>query len=180
MRRGRRSKARGHATVFNGIQFRSRLEARVAALFDILDWDFTYEPDLNLTYYIPDFYIVTCELVAEVKPLTKLSNDHKEVAAAQTKINDSGYEGRSMLIGAVPRLDAEGRVVFGLMTEGPDATEMVAFHLTREEGTWMPCTCASGCIDSVYERTNQLWAKYQWTEAGNAVQFKKPRTRQPK
>lgn len=176
MRRGRRSKARGHATVFNGIQFRSRLEARVAALFDILDWDFTYEPDLGLSYYIPDFYLTPFDIICEVKPIARF--DSLTVTSAQTKVKDSGYMGEGvMLVGAIPRLDANGRTVFGLLSKGFDPHVMLPFHLTRHEGSWLPCTCAEGCMDTIYARTNQIWAKYQWIEAGNNVQWKSPKKR---
>jgi hypothetical protein len=36
--------ARGIQTTYRGTRFRSRLEARWAAFFDMVDWDWTYEP----------------------------------------------------------------------------------------------------------------------------------------
>lgn len=162
--------------MFNGISFRSRLEARVAALFDILDWEFTYEPDLGLSYYIPDFYLSDFDIIAEVKPIARF--DSLTVTAAQTKIKDSGYEGEGcMLVGAIPRSDKLGRTVFGLLSKSFDPHVMLPFHLTREMGHWLPCTCAEGCVETVYERTNQLWAKYSWISCGNSVQWKAPKKR---
>jgi hypothetical protein len=48
-------------TVYNGIEFRSRFEADVAALMDRLGWKWTYEPKSfllpNGIHYRPDFYV---------------------------------------------------------------------------------------------------------------------------
>lgn len=41
-------------TVYEGVNFRSRLEARWAAMFDLLGWEWEYEP-VELAGYIPDF-----------------------------------------------------------------------------------------------------------------------------
>lgn len=43
-------------TVYNGVQFRSRLEARWAAFFDLCGWRWDYEP-LDLNGWIPDFAV---------------------------------------------------------------------------------------------------------------------------
>ena len=45
-------------TTYKGIRFRSRLEARWAAMFDICGWRWEYEP-LDLPGWIPDFLIHT-------------------------------------------------------------------------------------------------------------------------
>lgn len=41
-------------TKYNGVQFRSRLEAKWAAFFDILKWPWLYEP-VDLGEWSPDF-----------------------------------------------------------------------------------------------------------------------------
>lgn len=63
-----------HPTEYHGVMFRSRLEARWACLFDLLDWSWEYEP-IDLVSWSPDFLIKqTCnvcgmhEMYAEVKP----------------------------------------------------------------------------------------------------------------
>lgn len=43
-------------TAYGGVNFRSRLEARWAAMFDLLGWRWEYEP-LDLDGYIPDFLV---------------------------------------------------------------------------------------------------------------------------
>lgn len=43
-------------TSYAGVRFRSRLEARWAAFFDLLEWKWDYEP-IDLNGYIPDFIV---------------------------------------------------------------------------------------------------------------------------
>ena len=55
-------------TVYEGVRYRSRLEARWAAFFDQIGWRHTYEP-FDANGYIPDFAIYGSEpLLVEVKP----------------------------------------------------------------------------------------------------------------
>lgn len=55
-------------TVYAGVQFRSRLEARWAAFFDVVGWPWEYEP-LDLAGYIPDFVLAfPMPMLVEVKP----------------------------------------------------------------------------------------------------------------
>jgi hypothetical protein len=60
-------------TVYAGVQFRSRLEARWAAFFDLLGWKWEYEP-FDLEGYIPDFLLHQRPhtiWLAEVKPVSE-------------------------------------------------------------------------------------------------------------
>lgn len=57
-------------TAYNGIQFRSRLEARTARLLDQLKVKWVYEAegyDLNGTWYLPDFWLPEHRAFVEVK-----------------------------------------------------------------------------------------------------------------
>jgi hypothetical protein len=59
-------------TLYRGVQFRSRLEARWAAMFDLMGWNWRYEP-LDFDGWIPDFIIKRAyeagdDLLVEVKP----------------------------------------------------------------------------------------------------------------
>ena len=56
--------------VYNSIQFRSRLESRWAAFFDLIGWNYTYEP-YDLEKWSPDFKLTTqagTKFLVEVKP----------------------------------------------------------------------------------------------------------------
>jgi hypothetical protein len=80
-------------TRYNGIQFRSRLEARYAAYFDLRgDTEWQYEP-LEMPGWIPDFTITvhvgekTAKYLVEVKPIEDVkqfanSDDGKKVLKA--------------------------------------------------------------------------------------------------
>lgn len=59
-------------TTYAGVTFRSRLEARWAAFFDICGLQWKYEPRFDfIKGWLPDFLITTsaCEILAEVKPI---------------------------------------------------------------------------------------------------------------
>lgn len=68
---------KAHETFYRGIRFRSRLEARWAAFFDLAGWTWEYEP-FDLEGWSPDFLVsFPCghsecsgshELLVEVKP----------------------------------------------------------------------------------------------------------------
>jgi hypothetical protein len=59
-------------TLYNGVRFRSRLEARWAVYFDALGIQWRYEFEgYNLPvvgYYLPDFWLPPVNMWAEVKP----------------------------------------------------------------------------------------------------------------
>jgi len=58
----------GIKTEYKGIQFRSMLEARYAAWFDLVGWQWVYEP-FEADHYIPDFMIQgEHPFLVEVKP----------------------------------------------------------------------------------------------------------------
>ena len=82
-------------TRYSGVNFRSRLEAKWAAVFDMLHWKWTYEPD-DFNGWIPDFAIHGKQLVyVEVKPVYSFP---KEVA---DKIDASGcLDDEVMIVGS--------------------------------------------------------------------------------
>jgi len=58
-------------TTYQGYKFRSRLEARWAVFFDAMNWEWQYEKEgfiLPSGWYLPDFWIETINMWAEVKP----------------------------------------------------------------------------------------------------------------
>jgi hypothetical protein len=66
-------------TKYKGVQFRSKLEARVAVFFNYygLKWD--YEPESfrlkNGQIYCPDFFLSDLDCFCEVKPIRDVSSD---------------------------------------------------------------------------------------------------------
>lgn len=84
-------------TAYRGVQFRSRLEAKWAAFFDLCSWPWQYEP-LDLNGYIPDFVLpFKCgPVLVEVKPeiYRKALQPHTQ------KIEQSGWKHESLIVGA--------------------------------------------------------------------------------
>lgn len=75
-------------TKYKGIRFRSRLEARWAVYFDVLDLKWEYEKEgyalNNQYYYLPDFWLPEVKMWAEVKP-EKFTEIEKEKARLLAK-----------------------------------------------------------------------------------------------
>jgi hypothetical protein len=84
-------------TTFNSTRYRSRLEARWGAFFDLLEWDAHYEP-LDLDGYIPDFVLHGKDerILVEVKPVAGMDDPlFKETAA---KIEGSGWQHEALIV----------------------------------------------------------------------------------
>jgi hypothetical protein len=74
---------KSHPTKYNDVLFRSRLEARWAAFFDLAKWEWEYEP-IDLNGWSPDFMVVfpcnhsecngSHSLLVEVKPYFIISD----------------------------------------------------------------------------------------------------------
>ena len=138
---------RAHPTRYAGTLFRSRLEARWAAFFDLVGWHWEYEP-VDLAGWSPDFYVryfcghSDCppyhELYVEVKPYRTIGEfaDH-----------------------AVAKMDAYQTPTPAMFGIEPDVTE------------WEMCHGAGGGIFRVSELIHD--AENFWREAGNLVQWKR-------
>ena len=90
---------RGIPTLVHGVEMRSRLEATWAHFFDVLHWEWEYEP-FDLDGYIPDFALKFPDrmFLVEVKPFFTLP----ELATQITRIRDAGWEGPALAVGASP------------------------------------------------------------------------------
>lgn len=140
-------------TRYAGIEFRSRLEARWAALFGLADISWEYET-LDLDGYIPDFIISNGQVLVEVKPIVEWpcpvlgcvacgETNRTEYDNAVLKIQSSGWTGRAAIAGAGQLSDgAYARYIDG---------ELMALASPAKAKTW-------------------------WREAGNRVQWDGART----
>lgn len=174
-------------TSYGGVDFRSRLEAKWAALFDIYAWRWTYE-SADLDGYLPDFYLHfdRGDVLFECKP-EKRSD---ELAVHVSKIARSGWR-RDFVIGGAAILSPRTAPVlasFGAMGEwqpGPGndgeyllgeamahrcrACDRVSFH--HDAGSWRCAQCGregKRLIDPiVWQHANEAWR-----QAGNRVQWK--------
>lgn len=158
-------------TVYNGRQYRSRLEARWAAYFD-LDMPHIqaeYEP-FDLYGWIPDFLLVDREkgkYLVEVKPYTGLSEfigkDLDKILTALAQQDEQAY--RIVLLGSTlptnpPEAKANMRIIgwAGLVSDQTGLFNQGGF-------AFFPFY-----IDGIPSSTEQAWI-----EAGNRVQWKSPR-----
>lgn len=88
-------------TMHNGRQYRSRLEAKWAAFFDLVQWKFEYEP-YDLGKWSPDFLLhgAKSPILCEVKPLSSWDSD---VAFKMTRAaNTACFGGELLLLGLSP------------------------------------------------------------------------------
>lgn len=85
----------GIPTTYRSVRFRSRLEARYAAFFDLVAWPWRYEP-IDLAGYIPDFLIHfdAGDLLVEIKPAVTRG----VTLAARDRICDAGWTGEAVVL----------------------------------------------------------------------------------
>jgi hypothetical protein len=88
----------GIPTVFRGVKFRSRLEAKWAAFFEACRWRWRYEP-IDLPGWIPDFALGWKPTLVEVKPFYH-GDDFTDVLR---ECENAGHHGPVVLLGAEPR-----------------------------------------------------------------------------
>jgi hypothetical protein len=98
---------RGIATTYDGVRFRSRIEAKWSAMFGMLEWPAVYEP-LDLDYYIPDFVLgFSTPIAVEVKYV--MNQDQFDALVEEcAKIDRSGWSGEVLLVGATVERDRLG------------------------------------------------------------------------
>lgn len=191
-------------TVYRGIQFRSRLEARWAAFFDLAmpSWKWRYEP-IDLRGWIPDFDLSASESVdsflVEIKPARSLFDLWQYVGKVERAIcpgldgYDKSFTAKT-LRSAEERLTSEqgksgeeireimsgyGVRVAALLGEAPsllgDADRDVATELYGDKMLWGLWRVEGGI--SAWTASGirlETDATPAWIEAGNLVQYKAP------
>jgi len=89
---------RGIPTEYNGINFRSRLEATWARFFDLCKWNWEYEP-FDLDGYIPDFALLGhTTILVDVKPVLDVSALRQR--AVELEAYAAGMEFELLVLGA--------------------------------------------------------------------------------
>ena len=91
-------------TTYNGIPFRSRLEARWAIFFDAMSTPWEYEPENFITRhgpYLPDFYLPECDsfFIVKGEGITEEEKEKVEDLAAKTE------RGAVIAIGQIPKFE---------------------------------------------------------------------------
>lgn len=82
-------------TPYKGYRFRSRLEARYAVFFDVLDVEWEYEKqgyDLgSLGWYLPDFYLPTLSMWVEIKGEKPTDQEQRKCRALRSLTERAVY-----------------------------------------------------------------------------------------
>lgn len=169
-------RTRGIPTLFHDVLFRSRLEAKWAAMLDRWGWHWEYEAH-DLAGYVPDFVVhLHRPLLVEVKALPD------EYKAAQDKINASGWEGEALIVSSTIVGSTIGR--FGELESAPDGFSSV-WHEARvyrclnydhisvlpEDGDWTcrVCGCGRGLGNA---HVGEYDPAADWAWATNRVQWR--------
>jgi hypothetical protein len=165
--------AHGIQTTYRSTRFRSRLEARWAAFFDLVDWDWTYEP-FDTAGWIPDFLIAGDRpLLVEVGPV---STDQEFRDKAEKPLG--WLQHSTLILGISP-------VVLGDEQAGLVTTAGAFWR-----GYWERCDDCIGllrvasaptgnlpCGHTEGRSTNAAHLFDMWAKAGNDVQWKPKRWR---
>lgn len=179
----------GIPTTYAGVRFRSRLEAKWAAFFDLLGWTWQYEP-FDLKGWIPDFLLPgKCPVLVEIKPISLIDLEicHEIGGAAKS------FDGNLMLCGCVAPVrapDLKFGTSIGWLFEPPNSANSLSWgrgwsaailgDYRRVGGDVGLCHAAGcyadritgahdgdGCFIDIEARVQAAWAR-----AGNLTQWK--------
>jgi len=173
-------------TLYAGVQFRSRTEARWAAMFDLLRWKWAYEP-FDLAGYIPDF-VIESRLMIEVKADLEMRELERQIPAAGLAwigeyTPDSVRQG--VIVGGRachPSADSPSEVAIGVPFHANfDAswtwcTTCQRFTVFTHIGAWECWLCGKGGHKDLLRPPFDLadCIESKWREAGNLVQWRRP------
>jgi hypothetical protein len=144
-----------HPTLYNGTTFRSRLEARWAAFFDLAGWKWQYEP-LDLPGWTPDFLVEFPCSHSECNPPIG-DGKHKLLVEVKPYLSIREFKGHPCMDHPYGRdIPADSGAAFGI---NPDVTE------------WEMCHGAGGGIDTVPGWVHN--ADELWKQAGLITQYRK-------
>lgn len=129
-------------TIYNGVKYRSRLEAQWAAKMDELGIEHVYEPQcyqMGCTWYLPDFYLPDLDMFAEVKGVP----DEKAAEKIEKLMKETGKDvvlllgnGRMQFFSAA----FAGYVINKNFGKAPCEYNSYSFNylIDPDEGRWKP------------------------------------------
>lgn len=173
-------------TEYKGISFRSRLEARWAAMFDILGWTWEYEPECD-GFYIPDFLLHGPRgqrVYVEVKPMATFLGDRPAIVAKARDaigteellliLTDEFPHGVCFDVAAIGFLDGPDVEDFAILFQPGARHHGLEFDFGCAFGSWVGKLTGAYDGNALFESTMvskgdllQLWSR-----AGNAIQWK--------
>lgn len=169
-------------TVYRCVQFRSRLEARWAAMFDLLGWEWAYEP-FDLEGWIPDFALTTfaptpATILVEVKPAVEPPD------SAIRKILATSWSGPFLVVGWRMFDTGSDSTAFGWLYERDEAgggwtSDEAAFcgppglvGLSATTLLWSDRLGRCGDGKQIWDGRTPGHIRRLWAEAGNLVQWR--------
>jgi hypothetical protein len=175
----------GIPTIYNGVQFRSRLEARWACFFDLIGWTWEYEP-LDLNGWIPDFRLTSDDghhYLVEIKPHRELCPDTvKKIESAAPSDVDvwilaDGLLPAPLSCQSLIGWSMEAQWAPLVLWEEPMSGIHRVSWLSDGSGSMPRGQMCNGAVFPV--RDESTWMKVNtgetvrlWKAAGNAVQWK--------
>lgn len=168
---------KAHPTMYNGVQYRSRLEARWAAFFDLIGWKHEYEP-IDLQGWSPDFILhgKKRSTLVEVKPVYEIPDDVTE--KIDLAVPDENQE--VLILGVAPFFcDNIEHHCVGWLREEEGCWDKAPFTLHSALGFCHETQSFRCRITELYDGgywgsssdiTKQVEAA--WRKAGNTVQWR--------
>jgi hypothetical protein len=115
---------RARPTTYNSVRFRSRLEAKWAAFFDLAGWAWEYEP-VDTDGWVPDFLLrgIDTNTYVEVKPIEWVGqsvHSYERQAAERGDLDKVRESGRlALVLGLYPVPLEYDRPFVGLLLNAP-------------------------------------------------------------
>lgn len=139
---------KNHPTKYNGVLFRSRLEARWAVFFDLLNWKWEYEP-IDFEGWTPDF------IVYQPCSHSECINGHKLYCEVKPYSTIKEFEGH-------PAYQMESCLGYCCLGINPHIAQEGIIH---------------GCGGGIYDLTDfidrpEYIINELWNEAGNITQWR--------
>lgn len=166
----------GIPTLFKGVQFRSRLEAKWAAFFDNMEWRWEYEP-VDREGWIPDFAIWLKgqdALLVDVKPCLNWDDFRKR----GREVLELAPGSRVLIVGATLSepddcLDQVIGPTIGWITVPElSPTALGPAHLSRLPDGRLVIFNADAAKYHDWDTSNlRVEIDWAWREAGNLVQW---------
>lgn len=139
-------------TNYNGIQFRSRLEAKWAVFFDLCGWQWQYEP-FDMPGWIPDFILRGhYNVLIEVKPysganLNTWRNAIEKAETAWKKCHKEVDADSLLLLGDGPFLN-DGNGAIGQLSESSVSGYAGPPLSFPEDGLWFEPAITGRCWET--------------------------------
>lgn len=174
-------------TKFKSFLFRSRLEAKWAAMFELLEWKWDYEP-IDFNGWIPDFAIYGAKrtVYVEVKPIVEFSEELGQ------ELDKSGCTDEMLIVGQRCLIESDYvSGAFGWGKQKQTQTDCDDFFYDDWDeavfGRWSGkigfCHCQGSFADRVSGKYNgscggdglieESYIKRLWAEAHNLTRWNK-------